>query len=303
MKKRNITLPLIGILKAAIPLIFLAGLSACGDSGVRVTTEFRSAQGVKEGAKVYFEERGVGQVVAIDEQGSGSQGSGSQDSGSQGSGSQGSGSIVTMMIDPQAAETIDPGSAVVINRIKPGTPLEIYASASATQLGLQDGQQLKGLDSMIELVAWSLGDAFQAGSGELSGYVDSFQQYLQSDEFEEDRAQVEAGVKEMALVASTALKTVEQDLAAAMNEMTVSEDDLALAIQQLGDELSPIAEEMAKSGTDLMFELEKFTQGLDNATAEEQAAGQRLIESIIATIETLDAAAERGAQRSVDEVE
>ncbi|MFQ3243907.1 MAG: hypothetical protein ACI9SP_000532 [Arenicella sp.] len=293
MKKRNITLPLIGILKAAIPLIFLAGLSACGDSGVRVTTEFRSAQGVKEGAKVYFEERGVGQVVAIDEQGSGSQGSGSQDSGS----------IVTMMIDPQAAETIDPGSAVVINRIKPGTPLEIYASASATQLGLQDGQQLKGLDSMIELVAWSLGDAFQAGSGELSGYVDSFQQYLQSDEFEEDRAQVEAGVKEMALVASTALKTVEQDLAAAMNEMTVSEDDLALAIQQLGDELSPIAEEMAKSGTDLMFELEKFTQGLDNATAEEQAAGQRLIESIIATIETLDAAAERGAQRSVDEVE
>lgn len=293
MKKRNITLPLIGILKAAIPLIFLAGLSACGDSGVRVTTEFRSAQGVKEGAKVYFEERGVGQVVAIDEQGSGSQGSGSQDSGS----------IVTMMIDPQAAETIDPGSAVVINRIKPGTPLEIYASASATQLGLQDGQQLKGLDSMLELVAWSLGDAFQAGSGELSGYVDSFQQYLQSDEFEEDRAQVEAGVKEMALVASTALKTVEQDLAAAMNEMTVSEDDLALAIQQLGDELSPIAEEMAKSGTDLMFELEKFTQGLDNATAEEQAAGQRLIESIIATIETLDAAAERGAQRSVDEVE
>ncbi|MFT6408433.1 MAG: hypothetical protein ACJAQ6_001852 [Arenicella sp.] len=284
MKKRNITLPLIGILKAAIPLMLLAGLSACGDSGVRVTTEFRSAPGVKEGAKVYFEERGVGQVVAIDEQGSGS-------------------SIVTMMIDPQAAETIDPGSAVVINRIKPGTPLEIYASASAKQLGLQDGQQLKGLDSMIELVAWSLGDAFQAGSGELSGYVDSFQQYLQSDEFEDDRAQVEAGVKEMALVASTALKTVEQDLAAAIAEMTVSEDDLALAIQQLGDELSPIAEEMAKSGTDLMFELEKFTQGLDNATAEEQAAGQRLIESIIATIEKLDAAAERGAQRSVDEVE
>lgn len=293
MKKRNITLPLIGILKAAIPLMFLAGLSACGDSGVKVTTEFRSAQDVKEGAKVYFEERSVGQVVAIDEQGSGSQGSGSQNLGS----------IVTMMIDPQAAETIDPGAAVVINRIKPGTPLEIYASASAQQLGLQDGQQLKGLDSMIELVAWSLGDAFQAGSGELSGYVDSFQQYLQSDEFEEDRAQVEAGVKEMALVASTALKAVEQDLAAAIAEMTVSEEELALAIQQLGDELSPVAEEMAKSGTDLMFELEKFTQSLDSATAEEQAAGQRLIESIIATIEKLDAAAERGAQRSVDEVE
>lgn len=282
MKKLNITFPVFGILKVAISLMLLAGLSACGDNGIRVTTEFRSAHGVKEGTKVYFEERGVGQVVAIAEQGSGSQ--------------------VTMMIDLEAAETIDPASAVVINRIKPGAPLEIYASASAKQLGLQDGQQLKGLDSMIELVAWSLGDAFQAGSDELTGYVDSFQQYLQSDEFEDDRAQVEAGVKEMATVAAMAIKTIEQDLASAMAEMTVSEDELALAIQQLGDDLSPIAEEMAKSGTDLMFELEKFTQGLESATAEEQAAGQRLIESIIATIEKLDAAAERGAQRSDDEL-
>jgi len=287
MKKLNISLPLIGLLKAAIPLMLIAGLSACGDSGIRVTTEFRSAQGVKEGTKVYFQERGVGQVVAIAEQDSDSQDSGS---------------IITMMIDPEAAETIDPASAVVINRIKPGAPLEIHASASAKQLGLQDGQQLKGLDSMIELVAWSLGDAFQAGTGELSGYVDSFQQYLQSDEFEDDRAQIEAGVKEMATVAAMAIKTIEQDLASAIAEMTVSEDELALAIQQLGDDLSPIAEEMAKSGTDLMFELEKFTQGLESATAEEQAAGQRLIESIIATIEKLDAAAERGAQRSDDEL-
>lgn len=283
MKKQNTTFALTGILKLLVPLVFLAGLSACGDSGIHVTTEFRSAKGLKEGAKVYFEERSVGQVVSIIEQDSAM--------------------LVTILIDQQAAQTIDSAAAVVINRIKPGTPLEIYASALPTQLGLQDDQQLKGLDSMIELVAWSLGDAFQAGTGELTGYVDSFQQYLQSDEFEEDRAQVEAGVKEIASVASLAIKTVEQDLAAAIAEMTVSEDELALAIQELGDELSPVAEEMAKSGTDLMFELEKFTQGLEKATAEEQAAGQRLIESIIATIEKLNAAAESGVQRSIDEAE
>ena len=63
MKKRNISLPLSGILKIVIPLMLLAGLSACGDSGMQVTTEFRSAQGVKKGTKVYFEERGVGQVL------------------------------------------------------------------------------------------------------------------------------------------------------------------------------------------------------------------------------------------------
>jgi paraquat-inducible protein B len=282
MKKLTITLPLAATIKALITLILIASLSACGSSGIEVTTEFRNAQGVKEGAKVYFDERRVGQVINVSEQSSGS--------------------IVTMMIEQQAAEIIDSGAAVVVNRIKPGAPLEIYASAAAKQFGLQDGQRLKGLNSMIELVAWSLGDAFQAGTGELTGYVDSFQEYLEGEKFEQDRAQVEASVKEMAEIATGTMKMVEQDLAEAMSEMSVSEQELAIAIQQLGDELSPVAEEMAKSGTALMFELEKFAQGLASATEEEQASGQRLIESIIATIEKLNEAAERGAQRAVDDV-
>jgi paraquat-inducible protein B len=283
MKKLPIIFRLSGILKTATALLVIAGLSACGSNGIEVTAQFRNAADLKEGAKVYFEERSIGQVIDIKQQDSVV--------------------IVTMMIEQLAAETIDSAAAVAVNRIKPGTPLEIYASASAQQFGLQEGQQLKGLNSMMELVAWSLGDAFHAGTGELTAYVDSFQEYLEGDEFEQDRARVEAGVKEMAAVATVAMKTVEQDLATAMAEMTVSEEELALAILQLGDELSPVAEEMAKSGTDLMIELEKFTQGLENATAEEQASGQQLIESLIATIEKLNQAAERGAQRSLDDIE
>ncbi len=268
----------------SVSLVFVAiMITACGDSGVEVSTEFRSAQGVKEGARVYYQESKVGQVVAVQPLG------------------ESSGSRVIMIIDPEAAAKIDSRAAVAVNRIKPGSPLEIYASAAAQEFGLKDGQQLKGLNSMIELVAWSVGDAIDVGTGELAGYVDSFQEYLAGEQFEQDRARVEQGVKEMAAIASETMKTVEQDLADAMSDIAVSEQELAAAILELGDEMSPIAEEMAKSGTDLMAELEKFTQGLENATAEEQIAGQKLIDSLIETIEKLNAAAERGAEQGGQE--
>lgn len=267
--------------KALTAITLLAVISGCGNNGIEVTTEFRNGQGLTEGRKIYFEGRGVGEVIDIAEQGSGS--------------------LITMVINQEAAASIDSQAAVVVNRIKPGAPLEIYSSASIDTLGLKEGQQLHGLNSMIELVAWSVGDAIQVGSGELSGYVDSFQDYLQGEKFQDDRARVEQGVREMAEVASQAMKTVEQDLANAMSEVNVSEEELAAAILELGDELSPIAEEMAKSGTDLMAELEKFTQGLESATAQEQESGQKLIESLVETIEKLNDAAERGAKRSVDQ--
>ncbi len=271
------------ILKSVILVFSAFMLAACGDSGVEVSTEFRSAQGVKEGARVYHQEAKVGQVVAVQPL------------------DESSGSRVIMMIEPEAAAKIDSQAAVAVNRIKPGSPLEIYASAAAQEFGLKDGQQLKGLNSMIELVAWSVGDAIDVGTGELAGYVDSFQEYLAGEQFEQDRARVEQGVKEMAAIASETMKTVEQDLADAMSDIAVSEEELAAAILELGDEMSPIAEEMAKSGTDLMAELEKFTQGLENATAEEQIAGQKLIDSLIETIEKLNAAAERGAEQGGQE--
>jgi hypothetical protein len=267
--------------KTLMVIALLAGLSACGNSGVEVTTEFGSTRDVKEGAKIYFESHGVGQVIGISEQGMVL--------------------VVTMLIDQQEAARIDSQAAVVVNRMKLGAPLEIYASASPKAVGLIQGQQLKGLDSMLELVAWSVGDAIQAGSREISGYADSFQEYLQGETFQADRARVEEGVKEMAAVATETMRTVEQDLAEAMSEISLSEEELAAAILELGDQLSPVAGEMAKSGTDLMAELEKFSQGIDNSTAEEQASGQKLIESLIATIDKLDRAAERGAQSSVDE--
>ena len=267
------------ISKRLIALVAILLLSACSDSGVEVSVEFRNAQGIKEGTRVYYEGSIVGKVTEVDD----------------------SDSRVFMLIEEKPASKIDANAAVVVNRIKPSAPLEIHSSAAAQSFGLQEGQELKGLDSMIELVAWSVGDVIELGTNELSGYVDSFQSYVTSERFQEERDRVQQGVKEMALIASEAIKSVEFDLSEAIGDIDVTEEELVEAIRQLGDEMSPLAEEMAKSGTDLMAELEQFAAGIDGATIEEQIAGQKLINSLVEAIDKLNSAAERGVQRSADE--
>ena len=269
------------VIKRLTALTAVLLLTACSDNGVEVSVEFRNAQGVKEGTRVYFEGSIVGKVVDLDE----------------------SGSLVSIVVDEKPASKMDSNAAVVVNRIKPSAPLEIHASAAADSYGLQDGQQLKGLDSMFELVAWSVGDVIEVGTGELSGYVDSFQEYVAGERFQEDRERVQQGVKEMALIASEAINAVELDLSKAIEDIGVTEEELAEAIRQLGDEMSPLAEEMAKSGTDLIAELEQFAAGIENATIEEQIEGQKLINSLLEALDKINSAAERGVERSEQESE
>jgi len=268
-------------IKLYTALVLGAILSACGGSNMEVSANFSSAQGIKEGTPVYFQEKIVGEVSEVEEQNKGSS--------------------VTLELDETAAQGINASAAVVVNRIKPGAPLEIHVSGVPSKNNLQAGQELQGLNSMFELVAWSLGDALQAGTNELAGYVDSFQTYLQGEKFQQDKAIIEEGVKEMAEAASETMKSVEQELTAAMSEMTVTEEQLADAIKELGIEVSPLAKELAKSGTDLAQELDKFAEGLENATQEEQESGQKLIESLVEALERINESAQEGAREGLKE--
>ena len=273
----------IKIFKFTLLVAVFALLSACGNSDVEVSASFSSTQKIEQGTTVYFEENVVGEVASVEQMESGT--------------------FVSLTIEEKAASKISTNAAVVVNRIKPGAPLEIHVSGVPSETYLQDGQKIEGLNSMFDLVAWSVGDALQAGTGEIVGYVDSFQTYLEGEQFQQDKAIVEEGVKQMADAATEAIKTVEQDLQAAMSEMSITEEELAQAIRELGDEMSPLAKEMAKGGTDLMFELEKFAQGLDSASTEDRESGEKLIEALSAAIEKLDQSAEEGVQESQDNAE
>ena len=275
-------------------------LSACSDSGFNVTTSFENTQDIEEGTVVYFQDQVVGTVSDVTKTQIGS--------------------AVQMTIDPQAAEKISSNAAVVVNRLKEGAPLEIYNSEGANKEFLVAGQELKGLDSMFQLGAWMVGDAIKIGTGSVSQYVDAFQEYLQGDKFQTDKAQVQEKINEATQAASETIKAVEQDMSEAVEEMTKdmteaveemaeAEEEMAEVVEQLGDELapmvellndelSPVVKELTKSGSLLMEQLEQFTKGLESTQQSEQQAGKHFMDSLLATLEKLNQSLEQGAAES-----
>ena len=264
-------------------LFFLLALTltACGSSGVEVSSRFNNEQEIDEGAAVFFKGELAGEVtdVSVD----------------------GSGSLVTMLIESEQAELISSKAAVVVNSLKQGTPLEIHNSANPKGLGLEDGDQLDGLDSMMSLIGWSVGDALDFGGSELSGYLKSFQTYLESDEFETDKDEIQTHIESAANDAVTVLKEMEGEITATINDQKMNEQELAAAMEQLGDELAPVIEEAAASGVKIMQELERFAERLEVQSEQHQDSGQQFLDSLSSMLEKLNESMEKGLEKSAAE--
>lgn len=264
------------------PLILLAiALTACGSAGVEVSSRFDNSQNIEEGAAIFFKGELAGEVSEVVQDGSSS--------------------VVVMHIEPEQAELISKGAAVVVNSLKQGTPLEIHNSANPKVLGLEHGDQLDGLDSMMSLIGWSVGDALDFGGSELSGYLRSFQEYLESDEFASDKGEIKSHIESAANDAASALKDVENEITATINGHDLTEQELAAAMEQLGRELSPVVEEAAASGARIMQELERFAQSLEAHSEEHQESGVQFLDSLSAVLEKLNESMEKGLERGLED--
>lgn len=273
MQKSNLKLT-----QLIMTLVVLSVLGACGESGVSVTAKFANTKDISDGAKVYFEGRSVGEVADV--------------SGTD------TGSVVKLEINKDAAANISSGAAVVVNRVKPGAPIEIHNPAGELVEALQAGQTIKGIDSMLELMAWSVGDALNEGGKELTSFVKGFTKYVQGDDFQRGKDEFRSQMNEAAGAASNAIKSIEQDIGEAFDDMVASEKEMANAIEKLGDELSPMVQEMSKTGTELALEMERFAHSLEQATPEQQESGQRLMESITEMLNKLNESMEKGAKEA-----
>jgi ABC-type transporter Mla subunit MlaD len=259
-------------------VLVAALLSACSDGGIEVSSTFSNTKDIKQGALVYFNEKSVGEVSDVVVVGSGSR--------------------VAIKLNAQAASELNSNSALVVNRLKEGAPLEIYNRDTKSRQPLIAGQELLGLDSMFQLGAWMIGDAIQLGVGSVSEYVQAFQKYLKSDEFQQEKDNFEIQINGAAVSAADAMQTVGKDLNKAMDQLLASEDEMVAAVEELGKELSPVVEELSSSGAKLAVEMEKFATALESSSAAERQSGQKLLDSLIAMLENLNASIEKGATQS-----
>lgn len=249
-------------------------LLACADGTSEISTTFANTKDIQKDSEVFFEDQVVGKVSDVVLQNNGSR--------------------VAIALNPGVLERLNNKSALVVNRLKEGAPLEIYNRATSDAQALQAGQEIRGLDSMFQLGAWMVGDAIQLGAGSISQYVDSFQQYLQSDEFEQDKQNIEIQIEGASVSAAQALEAVGNDLNRALEELVASEDEIVAAVDELGKELAPVVEQIGKSGSQLAIELEKFAAGLESSTESERQSGQKLLDSLVAMLEKLNASMEQG---------
>lgn len=270
--------PELRIAKYIILLMLLATLSACGGNGLDVTAKFINTKDIEAGTTVYFQGRAVGEVIDV--------------SGTD------TGSVVKLEINQDAATGISAEAAVVVNRIKPGAPLEVHNPTGEMAQSLQPGQSIKGMDSMLELMAWSVGDAINESDKEFTSMIKGFQDYLKGDDFQRSKDDVKNQMKDVAGAAGSAMNTIKQDINEAFDEMVAAEEEMAIAIEDLGNELSPVVEEMSKTGTELALEMERFAQSLEQATPEERESGQRLMESITEMLTKLNDSMEKGAEQA-----
>ena len=145
---------------------------------------------------------------------------------------------------------------------------------------------------MIELMAWSVGDAIEVGSKELVSYVDMFQGYLNSPQFQHDKNEVKQQFNRSADELINSLKIIEQEIHSSLDDVEVNEEKIAKALEQLGEELTPLVEEFADSGDQIAIELEQFFARLEQRMSDHGRSKAKLssetLESLIQSLEQLN---------------
>lgn len=272
---------------AAIIVAVITLFAACAEDPFRVNAEFASWQNLPLDTPVYFENQVIGRVVE------------SQTDDKR---------IVTLELNKEVAGALGDNVAVVVNANKPGSPLELFDRGGAEQGALQNGQVIKGMGSSFELSAWLLGDALLQGSDTVAKTLETFQEYLQSDEFEQDQVAIKQQIEAAKESAQEVFKQLERDLNQAAGELTDSEQSASEAateaLKELTDELAPVLDELATSGSELATQLEDFTRGLEQGYPDQQGSGHtaslELIDRVIEALEELKLQVEKDQQDGSD---
>ena len=86
-----------------------------------------------------------------------------------------------------------------------------------------------------------------------------------------------------------------------MTELNQQQGPAVESIEQLGEELAPVATELGKSAAQIIAQLEAFTKTLEQQGNQEQQAGESFLETLAKTIEQLNQAFEQGAAEAAEQ--
>lgn len=241
-------------------------LTACG-SETQVTAKLNATKDIKSGDDVFLSGISVAEVVKVE-----------QVNGN---------TLLTLELNDSGESSIKQNAAVVVNRLKANTPLEIYNKQGEADL-VEDGDELKGLNSMFQLGAWVVGDSLNAGSESLSSYVNAFQRYLDGDQFQQDKQVMKSAAQQLGKEVQGATQVLTEEFKKTIKDIGITEEKAAQAIEQFGTELAPVIGELSQSREVVVNELEKFTKNLQEQNPEAKELGKTILSSLLKTLEQVN---------------
>jgi len=186
-------------LRSILLLLAALSISACDLNGFNVTTSFSKTKKVEEGTLVYFDHKEIGKVSDVellDDRVN-----------------------LILSLDKTEAITIGSGAAVFLDYQKGVQVLEFYDRTNAENSKLEDGQTVVGIDSIFQLGAWIVGGSIQQGSSKVTEFIESFDGYLQSDEFDTDKEIIRDQVDSATEAAKNAAQNIEGELQKIVKEL------------------------------------------------------------------------------------
>ena len=258
-------------------IFLLLSLAGCSHDQLQVTAKFSNTQDVEEGTTVYLGDSVIGSVSDISKTQYGS--------------------VVQLSLDTELASQVSHRAAVVVNRLRQGAPLELHNPPGTLRKSIEDGQQIEALDSMMQLLGWGVSGTVAAGADSIT----EFREYLQSDDFQREKAEVGIAIDQGLKSAKDSLSEAEQALAEVISEVELSEQELAEVVKEVGEEMAPMVRELSQSGAELMVELERFAKNLENKSESEQQSGEAFLRSLTQALDLLNRNVEQGLEQGFDE--
>jgi|GEM_PF-2378069 len=238
-------------------------LSACGPNAdepdsVDVNVHFEDARGLDQGSKVEFGGVTIGEVLRVVE--------GDDDV------------TVELRLDADKAGVVQKNAAAVVSSLDTNTVRIVNpAGESSNDAGVSNGDSLRGLESSLEEAAWHAGKAIGLVEGVLQEAARSFNNYLQSDEWQNTRKEVETGLNELSEQSVEAAESIRENVEQMMTELEAQSGETVRDAEKHFGEIEKQFRELSESGGEEMIKsLESFLESLREAmqTARQQQGGK-----------------------------
>lgn len=239
--------------KLLMIISLVTGIYACSQQ-TDLSVSFDTPQKLSEGAKVYLDGQAVGEVSKIS--------------------NTNEAMVVTLDLEPESIKHLRSGSAAIVNSKNGEQIVEIYNYRSGKEV-LKAGDQLIGLNNLLEYAAWQAGEAIDAGKQSAESALGSVSEYFNSDEWQQQKQKMNDQMAKLQQDLGQAFEESRQAIDQLLQDLEAGSDqareETKKSYEELSAQLKTEIERLRKQGKEQLIDpLKQLLDELSRAMEENQ---------------------------------